>query len=138
MNDAAGPLSGFIPTKPFRQFVEFCTACRRQRSIGLCFGAPGVGKTVSARDVSGWDQVEPLLPYLGYASLPGPLPAALADRRAVFYTAPVVNSPRQIERDLQRLSRRVTQSVARGQRSQRTGGVASARRRPGADRRPIG
>ena len=65
----AEPLPTFIPTKPFRQFVEFCTACRRQRSIGLCFGAPGVGKTASARRVATWDQIEPLLPFLGYSGL---------------------------------------------------------------------
>jgi DNA transposition AAA+ family ATPase len=110
MSDTDRPaLPSFIPTKPFRQFVEFCTACRRQRSIGLCFGAPGVGKTASARRVAGWDQIEPVLPYLGYTSLPVAPPADLVGAPTIFYTAPVVNSPRQTERDLQRLSRRIMQ-----------------------------
>ena len=129
MNDTgAGPLPTFIPTKPFRQFVEFCTACRRQRSIGLCVGVPGVGKTVSARRVAGWDQIEPVLPFLGYTSLPMPPPADLAAPQTVFYTAPVVNSPRQIDRDLQRLSRRVSQLGAlAGAGSGRRGGAGPHR-----------
>ena len=89
--------SDFVVTHEHRRFAEFCDACRQYRYIGLCYGAPGVGKTLSA------------VHYTNSVRLETPAASRLGAEAAwavdtvsttVFYTPEVVNSPRRIEQDL--------------------------------------
>ena len=86
----------FIITKKHRRFEEFCEACRRDRYIGLCYGPPGVGKTLSARRYARWDLIAAPDPLF----CPRSLPAELASCRTAFFTPAVTNTPRLIERGL--------------------------------------
>jgi hypothetical protein len=97
MNSAAC-IPDVVITTEHRRFAEFCDACRRYAYIGLCYGPPGVGKTLSARHYANWSQIEAYSPY-SFAS--DAELAALLGSQTVFYTPKVVNSPRQIEEDIQ-------------------------------------
>ena len=74
MRSAAGvPPEEFIVTEEYRRFREFADTVRRDRPIGLCDGAPGVGKTLSARHDARWGLIESARPPLaGVASHPPP------------------------------------------------------------------
>ena len=90
----AGSPTPFLVTKEYRRFVEFCDACRRDRYIGLCYGPPGVGKTLSARQYAQWDRIEAA--HAGWESLNRVVPTGVEDWHTVFYTPPVANTPRGI------------------------------------------
>jgi DNA transposition AAA+ family ATPase len=92
--------SDVVVTTEHRRFAEFCDACRRYRYIGLCYGAPGVGKTLSARHYANWANIAGSLP-VREASTEALM--ALLESHTVFYTPPVVNTPAQVERDLRGL-----------------------------------
>lgn len=83
----------FLITKEYRRFVEFCNACQSERYIGLCYGPPGVGKTVSARQHAKWHLLENRLPadrsYL-------PLPKEIVECQTLFYTPEISNSAKRI------------------------------------------
>jgi hypothetical protein len=87
----------FILTREHRRFAEFCDACRQARYIGLCYGMPGVGKTISARQYADWSQLESLMggppPYRHRVTPPrdsGPW-------QTVLFTPGVTNTPRMVE-----------------------------------------
>lgn len=97
--------SEFFPTKEYRRFEEFCEACRRERYIGLCYGPPGVGKTLSARQYSKWGILEPAITRGAIAhGVPEGLLSAVKDCRTVFCTTTVTNTPKTIAKQLWRAS----------------------------------
>src|SRR5512134_2975003 len=87
----------FVVTKEHRRFAEFCKACRHYRYIGLCYGPPGVGKTLSARAYAQWDTVEASQPVKDASET---ALTEVLDSDTVFYTPPVVHTPGQVERDI--------------------------------------
>jgi len=96
--------SAFVVTKEHRRFAEFCEACRRYGYIGLCYGVPGVGKTLSARYYANWDTVEA---FDLYGSVPEAALHEVLGSNTLFYTPKVVNSPGHIAHDIQRLRERL-------------------------------
>ena len=67
-------------------------ATEARRYIGLCFGALGIGKTLSAAKYSRRDEISGLSPWT-VVSIDPPLDT-------VLYTPPVVNTPCRVDTDL--------------------------------------
>jgi DNA transposition AAA+ family ATPase len=95
----------FVETIEYKRFVEFCEACRRDRYVGLCYGPPGVGKTLSAIHHSRIQKIVPLDRWNAEASDAKPIDT-------VLFTPEVVNTPARIENDVNR-ARAVLSSVAK-------------------------
>jgi DNA transposition AAA+ family ATPase len=91
--------NNFVETLEYRRFKEFCDACSRYCYIGLCYGSPGVGKTLSAQHYSRWNQIQ----GVKLRDIPDDRLQELAQLDVVLYTTPVVNTPREIERDIPKL-----------------------------------
>jgi hypothetical protein len=94
-----------VETLEHCRFTEFCDACRRYRYIGLCYGPPGVGKTLSARTYSRWDKVKQSDRWNS-----GPTETPLLD--TVLYTPDVVNAPGNISSGI-RFARDTLKDLAR-------------------------
>lgn len=83
----------FIETVEYDRFIEFCDACRRCRYIGLCYGPPGVGKTLSAFRYSRSEMIVSFDRWTSQSRDQLPI-------NTIFYTTSVVNTPSRIETDL--------------------------------------
>jgi DNA transposition AAA+ family ATPase len=94
-----------VETLEYKRFVEFCEACRRDRYIGLCYGPPGMGKTLSAIHHSRIEKIVPLDRWNAEASDTKPIDT-------VLFTPEVVNTPSRIENDV-RNARALLCSVAK-------------------------
>src|SRR4051794_28026045 len=96
----------FVETKEYRRFAEFCDACRQYRYIGLCYGPPGVGKTLSARHYACWEELQPLLDAQRFYFEP-PVRPDLAACRTVVYTPSMVTTPKRLDTELYSLRMRL-------------------------------
>jgi DNA transposition AAA+ family ATPase len=123
MTDTPG--AAFVETREYRRFREFCDACRRYRYIGLCYGPPGVGKTLSARHYADWDRVEAADPYAGRAAFRSD---EVPGHGCVVYTVAVVDSPRRIEGEIARLRRKSRDLILQAVRGEAGPVIAAARR----------
>jgi DNA transposition AAA+ family ATPase len=98
----------FIATKEHRRFVEFANAVRKHRYIGLCYGAAGVGKTLSARRYTHWDIAEPLIKnWRRRDSADAQIHEALARSRTVFHTPTVLGTLRDLRETLEKRITRI-------------------------------
>lgn len=108
-------MPGFIATREHRRFVEFSAAVRRQRTIGLCFGPAGVGKTWSARRYAHWHHIEPFILAWGPRDPSDARIHALAARsRTVFYTPAVGAGLKQMKDELNLLAVRMGFCISEG------------------------
>ena len=56
-------MSRFMLTKEHRRFTEFANAVRKQKTIGICYGPAGVGKTQSGERYAGWHKARDTIEY---------------------------------------------------------------------------
>lgn len=76
----------FMVTKEHRRFIEFANAVREEKTVGICYGNAGVGKTQSARRYANWDALEPYITAWGPRSDQDAPHYALATDPAPFST----------------------------------------------------
>ena len=87
----------FIETKEYKRFAEFCDACIRYKYIGICYGLPGVGKTLSSRYYSNWDSIEKQIAYKTANNIGLDADEKILEARTIFYTAPAVRATKMTE-----------------------------------------
>lgn len=124
-------LPDIVITTEHQRFAEFCDACRRYAYIGLCYGPPGVGKTLSARHYAHWNLVEASTPYSCTSDI---ALAALVGSDTLFYTPKVVNSPRQIEENIQGWRNRLRAIPLEALRREEEGPLERARQQDEANK----
>src|SRR6476619_3421612 len=98
--DARPPrrLAPFLITKQHRRFAEFAAAVRRHRYIGACYGAPGIGKTLSARTYAAADDCDQ---WFNHDQLRGErLPPSVFASRTIMWTPYMTTTPRELEQEI--------------------------------------
>lgn len=87
----------FIETKEYKRFAEFCDACIKYKYIGICYGLPGVGKTLSSRYYSNWDSIQKQIAYKNAKEIGANADEKILDARSIFYTAPAVRATKMTD-----------------------------------------
>lgn len=82
----------FIETKEYKRFAEFCDACIKYKYIGICYGLPGVGKTLSSRYYANWDAIEKQIEHKTGKDIGDSADEQILEARTIFYTAPAVKA----------------------------------------------
>ena len=101
----------FLPTREHRRFIEFADTVRAHRYIGVCWGPPGVGKTLSARHYAGAPEWEQWQRDLGEGREPGPIPEQVLQARTALWTPTVNASPRQVDQALPRSCQQISYAI---------------------------
>ncbi|MBP2385164.1 AAA family ATPase [Paeniglutamicibacter kerguelensis] len=99
----------FQTTREHRRFTEFADAVRTHRYIGLCWGPPGVGKTLSARHYAGSDDWEQWQSH--FPEDLGPVPERVIEARTAFFTPTVSATVREIDRGLPRACQQISYAL---------------------------
>lgn len=87
----------FIETKEYKRFAEFCDACIKYKYIGICYGLPGVGKTLSSRYYSNWDSIEQQIDYKTAKEIGSNADEKILEARKIFYTAPAIRATKMTD-----------------------------------------
>lgn len=87
----------FIETKEYKRFAEFCDACIKYKYIGICYGLPGVGKTLSSRYYSNWDAIEKQISYKTGKQIGSDADEQIIEAKTIFFTAPAVRATKMTE-----------------------------------------
>lgn len=87
----------FIETKEYKRLAEFCDACIKYKYIGICYGLPGVGKTLSSRYYSNWDSIQKQIAYKNAKEIGANADEKILDARTIFYTAPAVRATKMTD-----------------------------------------
>ncbi|CAI9386680.1 MULTISPECIES: AAA family ATPase [Bacillaceae] len=65
--------------------------------IGICYGLPGVGKTLSSRYYSNWDSIEKQIAYKKANEIGLSANEKILEARTIFYTAPAVRATKMTD-----------------------------------------